>query len=784
MTFGAPEVSTPPSARRRIVRSIERAARRRIAIVTGRAGSGKSAALRAFAARSCGCIGFRLRSEHATPAAFARGLVEALDAGTPRLGPLLSAAYTSVRRRDDAWDALAEWLGSAIAGPVTIVVDQLERAPDPEVVRFLVRAIEASPRDVRWILGMRASDAYPLARWLAERLADIAVDDDALRVGLEDVPELARAFGRSGEWVERLRLRYHGSIGAIAAVANDVDGVCDDLADHRAALATLAALGPLDEALEAVLDDDAAAALAAAKRTTPPAIVRRADGRFAYDEAVAWRMLSLASDAERLRGRLAAGRALERGGSIARALQCYVWGGSRGETVRMLDEHGFELLDGGSSDIVAAAIATLPADERRRSALALTLEATDESYRGRHDISESWFQHAIAIANDAQKPFVSLAYAVDLLRRNRPDAVEKLEALATTLATPASEALAMGSLATAYARANRSDDANAAIARALAARESVSDLHVRATISHRAAYVALQNGNFADADAHAERAATLAREHGNHEIVAIARSVSYVVAISDRDDHERALGILSEIFDAGKRLGNSLFQSFALFGTYLIRAERGEHARLRELDASIASAEFEAGAAQLEEGYLPVRALRQTWVGDFAGAYNTIAPSGEHETIPESRALRWAEIALYAAAASYRDTATAAISISRAALRAAGAFSSVETLRTRLWLALASLLLGRRDASRKLLAMASDELARFPRLVALHATIDALSRNLDRDDPSAMLEHLDRLQTAGFGGFATMIAMIPATWSSRAPSKRTMSRAVFKEMHG
>jgi len=81
-------------ARQRVVRGLERAARRRIVVVTGRRGSGKSIALSAFAA-STGAVTYVVREEHDTAAAFARGLVEALAHARPDLLRTLSAAYAA-----------------------------------------------------------------------------------------------------------------------------------------------------------------------------------------------------------------------------------------------------------------------------------------------------------------------------------------------------------------------------------------------------------------------------------------------------------------------------------------------------------------------------------------------------------------------------------------------------------------------------------------------------------------------------------------------------------------
>ena len=97
----------------------------------------------------------------------------------------------------------------------------------------------------------------------------------------------------------------------------------------------------------------------------------------------------------------------------------------------------------------------------------------------------------------------------------------------------------------------------------------------------------------------------------------------------------------------------------------------------------------------VEEGLLPARALRLCWRGDFEAAHQLLAFSAGRQPTPESQALRWAEVAVYAAAAGRESSAAGAVAKAQEELAAPCESRSVEALRANLLVALALLMLGR-----------------------------------------------------------------------------------------
>ena len=104
-----------------------------------------------------------------------------------------------------------------------------------------------------------------------------------------------------------------------------------------------------------------------------------------------------------------------------------------------------------------------------------------------------------------------IRYGVDLVRRGRTDVVTLLETEAARERSRSSaDASLWGLLGTAYVEAHRLDDAREAARRALLSLGDVDDDGLRARIYHQAAYVALNDGDYAVASDLAERALTAA----------------------------------------------------------------------------------------------------------------------------------------------------------------------------------------------------------------------------------------------------------------------------------
>ena len=765
--------------RPRLDAAFERALDRcRIVVVCASGGAGKSFAIASHLAAPGSPAGghFASTAMQRSLATFARGLVDALGHERIALRRSFAAALTTAERSARPAATLAAWFADHLAGtPLLVALDDLHRVDDvPEIVAFVTAAIERSPANVRFVLGMRHTLAFPIASWLAAGTADVTIDERALSFAPDEAAALASALGsRVAPGIDgharRLVLALT-RVGAAHAVNAEVeaaqrvrDAVASFEAHDRTTLVALAALPSLDDATLASIVD--ARRVVAALERALPCPYEPAGGEIRFAEVVAAELDRSVppGDAERTFAANVAVDALRAAGRTADALRVAIHQRLTLATAIALDHDGFALYDGGDGDLVSAAVASLEVEARRHCSIALVLEAMAESDLGRHDVAESWFSHAVdAAATPAIRARVKYALAGDLLRRERLDGIAILEEIVAGSMPSGLLAAALASLASGHAVAARWVAARARIAEALDLLPQVPDMIVRAGVYHRAAYVALQDGDAVAAERYAEHALALALEHGQDELVAVSLSVLYVVATTFRDDSTRALKLLERLEACGTRLGNAYFRCYALIGRVELYADRGDVVAMRRVQRRLASEELENNVRQIHDALLPTQALQSGWSGDFAAAHSMLVATAERSHDPQQRALRYAEVAVYAAAARRDAPASGAIRKAREALRDAPRLAGASLARANLYLALAATMLGRVRVARAALASTEASIVDGSRLAAFASAVrELILRRSGAANHEAVLATLAALYDADFGGVATMIGSLP-----------------------
>ncbi len=143
------------------------------------------------------------------------------------------------------------------------------------------------------------------------------------------------------------------------------------------------------------------------------------------------------------------------------------------------------------------------------------------------------------------------------------------------------------------------------------------------------------------------------------------------------------------------------------------------------------------------------------WAGRFAAAYDLLAPSGEQQLqFPDRVALRWAEIALYAAAAGMREAAADALAFFADAAQRDDS-NTHHVLRATVIAALAAQLAG--VPAEPLPPMPT------PRLAALaRAAETVVARYRGEAGGAELLAALAALREHEFGGLAKLFAALPA----------------------
>lgn len=170
------------------------------------------------------------------------------------------------------------------------------------------------------------------------------------------------------------------------------------------------------------------------------------------------------------------------------------------------------------------------------------------------------------------------------------------------------------------------------------------------------------------------------------------------------------------------------------------------------------------------ESVLSAEALRAACDGRFDDAYGLLAPSAD-ALVEESRnAYRWAEIAVYAAAAGKRSESDRAIRRSRELVRHCDPGDGL-VLRTRAYLTIAQILLGHEGRARGAIAdlrtMSRGAGPRFGALVEAVRALNARWTKPGQGEPS-LADACEELERQGLGGIAGFLGALPVPLSDRA----------------
>jgi ATP/maltotriose-dependent transcriptional regulator MalT len=801
--------------RARVTRRLSEASTFPIAILRGAAGSGKSVALRHYLESSGQpYLLYDVAPEHDTLARFVRGLADALGELAPGARLSFAGAYErAMQSRDPARD-LSTWMGEHVRHLRTVIaLDNAYRAEsDPQIASFLTRLIEASTPYLRWILACRSPDLLPLPGWMAFRRMDVPIEDSELAFTLEDIAELAslrgtdvtaRACAEISEstqgWATGVAfllqaaspsesaeaLAAFGPVRAYAALIRRILDGCDTW-ELRALLSTCY----LPEVTPAFVGANAGEATADAVmrlQVRAPYLFVRGSGAIRYHDLFADALrarLDEGNPRDRSGAVELAAQALRRIGRFADAIELYLKSDQLEPVVAILERHGLELIEHGHADAVEAALLQLERVHHAQSSISIALRAIVESRRGRFDTAESWFNQALARAGDDDLQMIEIKYlyACDFMQRFRLDCIPLLQAHADDENVPANlRARILSALGLALTIADRPEAARAAIDQAIAiAQWTDDDGELRPLLLARAAYVYQDEPetgrHFALTSAEAAVATSA------FGIATSAYSVLYAMADA-AEDPQAALEYLDSLRDNGLKSGKLQNHFYFLACTLEIEAEQGDRAALSRTDAALESFEIHFDDATSKEALLPANALRATWHGKFDRAFHLLAPTAATQPVPDRTALRYAEVALYAAAALHFEACDEAVRNARVALAEAGDMSN-RSRRALLLIALSLAIAGRSGEAGEAIEAASEG-GLPPRLAALRVAVEALRDRCRGEHNHVQLSNaLDSLRANDFGGFCRLFEALPihAVFAQRVARLTAAERSTLQQV--
>lgn len=779
------------AARRRVFTRLERAIEFPILVVCAPAGFGKSTVLREYFATS----GQRYRAlklvpKHADLLDFMRAFATCLNDVAPELLTSFMGVYDRVDALEDAPRQIARWATAHLADAnVSMAIDGLENVSDERLYAVLAELVDqTSFMPVKWIIVTQSATAFPMARWLADDRMDLPIDEVDLALTFED---FRAAVDRSAAAIplEPLRALCASAANWPAAVAlllsdNAALSLDESVTAQRrpysyfamraflarpgfeqrflletclftsfdANLLTAAGWNDIDETLGNLRDAGAF-------------VFVESGGIYRYHELFrAFLETHLRSSAGEIFARIGMSTAdvCRRCGRWSDALELYTDLKAAGPLADVLSEHGFELMDRGESDIVLRALASLGDPEFTAFPVALALKASIESLHGSFDVAEAWFRHAIKNVGDTSaRAEIVFRFATDLARRDRRDAIDLLQPIVEEGGHELGLAVSLaGLLATAYATHHMSTEAARTMEHALRRLSEVDDMAIRAKVYYQAGYVALFMRDFGRAKSLAQLALDTALASHLYDIAARALSILYNVAMDYEDDIAATRHYLEQLASCSIKAGSRHLLTYATLGQYEVEVLCGNLIESARLDEALKTLEVDYSVIATET-LLPAQALRATWTGDFHRAYRLIAPTAEKQITPIRQAQRYAEIAVYAAAAGLRVEATAAASRALVTLpKSAPPDNAV--IFTRAYVALALTLLGQRSRAMQMLIRLGRTKNLTARLEQLIEAIRMINERWARGRYSTELQVvLDRLDACDFGGIGRLLEALP-----------------------
>ncbi len=791
--------------RARVNERLTRAARFPVTLLAAPAGFGKSVALRDFIESSqLNAAVLELRREDSALLDFVRRLSDAIAPAAPSAAAAFPALAERVMAASQPVREISDWFVEHTKhASCTIVIDDLHYATDVASVAFLADVIERTSDRLSWIIAARTDMGLPVATWVAYGRMDFPVGEDDLRFTPEEAlaaagdaenaaqpQEVESLRALTGGWPVALNiaLRTRTRVSDLAAAASGTREIvyrylaeqilASVSEEQRSFLLRSSVFSSFDGE---IVERLGAREIFEAVRRNVTFLTEISPGEFRYHDLF---REFLETQLQRT-GRSAWLKAIGEGASLLEArgderaaLLLYARASDGGAIVRILERSGLALFERGEGAALRTAIEPLSQEQTRASATVQALRAMLESARGHFETAEPAFLAAIADSKDAAVRLNLVhRYAVELVRQGR-DCIALLEPVALDKSVPKQAQLPiLGTLATAYAGAGSFDRAEDTIERALKLVDTQTSDEARARLLQQASYV-YQFTHPDRARKYAGLAIELAVARNLYDVAARASSVQYAILYNETTDPIGLLAILDKLGEYARKGGSEQTRLYGLIASYDLQVERGEESALEELDRELAQSQAALPLAS-NEMLVPARALRETWSGNFRGAFALVRENPQVQRNDELRAVAASLAALCAFAAGMPGEGDAFVHEANEALqRITG--SNMQTIRARLFLALAEMQRGRDQEAHRHLSAA--EKAAPPSMAQLrafaHAVRVAYRVRLSQSEDGSWPAALERLRAVHFGGLARMLAALPSSgaaaegYSALTPAER------------
>jgi DNA-binding CsgD family transcriptional regulator/tetratricopeptide (TPR) repeat protein len=666
-----------PVLRPRVIERLRHAAKRRITLVVAPAGFGKSVAIRQYLETDgIEHLRFSVRKEHDSLVGFLRGLVVALEPIAPKASKSVAGAYEKASRGATPVRDLAAWVAGLLAHyEGTVVVDDLHFATGERTAELLAEVIDRSPMTLRWVIAARSEGLLPSASWLAYGHRNDTIDEDILQVTRDEArsafdkygicpseTELSQVLTITQAWpvafgfVLRASLRAADLTNAAHSSRETTynylaDQVFRSLSiDEREFLMKTCMLPRLDqESLRAI--DPAGPNHIETLRRNYTFLVSEGPGAYRYHDL----FRDYLEHESKSRGGTAfykslvnAAESLVRAGYYDQGLSICLNYGLTSLLDDLLEKHGWSLLEAGCVDRVSLALGLVDKSRFIESPVLLSLRARIDDGTGAYESADFHFERALDLARTgAELAVIAEKWAVSLSNRfllqEAFRIVGKVDAAQCDVNV---SARIVGLTAAIEVRIGNLEAAEIRLKACVEKVPFISDRTTLALILHYAGYVSLWLGRPVEARDYCLRALALCRDIGLHDLGGRASSVLYEVSVS-MDDLEELTNSLDEMARFARLSGDTGLRQFSLFSDYDAAVERGDFNRAKLLEVAVRS-ETPVDEERWAQTVVAAEAMRFACSGDFKQAYELEVRYRLDRCPAAARALRAAEIALYA----------------------------------------------------------------------------------------------------------------------------------------
>ncbi|MBV9720079.1 MAG: AAA family ATPase [Candidatus Eremiobacteraeota bacterium] len=785
-----------PIERPRLVERLASSAACPIVLMIAPAGYGKSVVLRQYLEtlrepHVC----FALRPDHSTLLGFLRGLTQTLGKHAPHSNAALAGAYerntASPKRAVD----LARWMHAHLESFCGVVaIDDLHLADtDPEVARFLAALIDRTKDKIRWVIASRSTTGLPVGTWLAYRDAEMPVDEHDLRFTLEEAREAALCLGLTiadAELEELLTLtegwpaamsfalrtsRRSADLRGVSALTREMiyrllaEQVHETLdVEERALLEIAAALPAIDIGVLEKAGFDRALTIVERLRERTAFLYEESPGVYqCHDLFREFLRHQMALSGRRYQQMVCerAARALEASGDVEHAIAAFVAAALQIDVTRLLEAHGFDLLERARSDVVSRAIESLDEKSHRENATILALQGALQAIAGKFARAESLFRRALARAGDDRDLVANASLRLASLMANQGRDVSQI--LAGVGDNPrqsaAHRAEALALLAAQRAVAGDEAAALSAIVQVEASITAIQSDSVRARVLQRIG-IAFHHLGLADrafeALSHSNELASDLHQYG---LASKANAVLSNLAFHENDDIDAQLHYAEAAAEAARRAGDAFASQTALLQILSVRMRQADVRKCLEIEKDLGVFR----KSDLVMRYLALfRALRVAWEGRFGEAHHLLSSCWTHLTFDFDKIVAGSEYALFLALDEQTQLSTSIAKETRGMLDTAtvtGIFRTRALAVAKLLCALTEAINGRTSYADRLLRLARSNCDAV--IEAAANAVDLIIIRLRHQSAGGfgVREALERLEESGYTDLSRLLGAVDRT---------------------